>query len=260
MRRQTCARKGRRFDLPLCFSILRASSQIVLASDIGGYVVLGELSLDGSVKGVQGALPMIASALKYGYTKFIVPEENEREAALVQGAEIYAVRTLTQAVRHLCGAQRIERTAQTDVLPAADARPAEDMADVRGQQSIKRGMEIAAAGAHNMLMIGPPGSGKTMLARRFPTILPDMSRDEMLEVTKIYSAAGMLREGVALVTNRPYRAPHHTISPVALIGGGRIPKPGEVSLAHCGVLFLDELRNFPARRLKRCASRLKTKA
>lgn len=239
-------KEGTAFDLPLALSVLRASSQIVFSEDVEDYIVMGEVSLDGNVKGVQGVLPMLASALKNGYKKFIVPKENEQEASLAEGAEIYAAETLTQTVRHLCGARRITATPAADILSfASDWDSDADMADVRGQYNVKRGMEIAAAGAHNMLMIGPPGSGKTMLARRFPTILPDMSREEMLQVTKIYSVAGMLKEGVPLMTQRPYRAPHHTVSPIALIGGGRIPKPGEVSLAHCGVLFLDEFAEFP---------------
>jgi magnesium chelatase family protein len=254
-------KEGTAFDLPLALSILRASNQIVFASNSGAYVVMGELSLDGSVKGVQGVLPMTASALKCGYTKFIVPKENEREAALVQGAEIYAVQTLTQAVRHLCGAGQIERTPPTDILPAAAAKTPDDMADVRGQHNVKRGMEIAAAGAHNMLMIGPPGSGKTMLARRFPTILPDMSREEMLEVTKIYSAAGMLKEGVALVTSRPYRAPHHTVSPIRPDRAADASRsPAKFRMRTAAYCFWTNLRNSRARRSKGCASRSKTKA
>ncbi len=238
-------KEGTYFDLPIAVGILSSSSQIYLSEDMNGYILLGELSLDGSIKGVKGVLPMVVSALKNGFKRFIIPKENALEALLAGDGEIFAAENLYDVVRHLCTTHKIEKfAADVEDIMQAKIFYDLDMSDVKGQDGVKRAMEIAAAGGHNMLMIGSPGSGKTMLARRFPTILPDMLREESLEVTKIYSVAGLLKPETPLITQRPFRSPHHTVSGIALVGGGRIPKPGEVSLAHNGVLFLDEFAEF----------------
>ena len=246
-------KEGPAYDLPIALGLLAAADQI--HADMSDTVFLGELGLDGAVRHTNGVLAMVAMARERGIKRVYVPVEDAREAALIGGVDVLPVTTLRQLVMHLNG----HPIAEGSIVPYVAEPPGDDeqdghypvdMSHIKGQEHVKRALEVAASGGHNLLMQGPPGSGKTLLARCTPTILPSMTTDEMLEVTKIYSVAGMLPSDRPLIRHRPFRAPHHTVSHAGLVGGGRVPRPGEITLAHRGVLFLDEFPEYTSQALE----------
>ena len=235
-------KEGPSFDLAIAISILTATSQIE-NSKVKDFIFIGELGLDGSLKAVNGLLPILISAREQGYTSFIVPEENMKEASYIDNINVYCFSKLANVIEFLKG-ERTVFPIEKKIWKSEGLKSSEDFARVKGQAVAKRAMEIAVAGGHNILMVGPPGSGKTMLARCVPSILPDLTFEEALEITKIHSVAGVLDHTKGIITSRPFRSPHHTASTVALTGGGKDAKPGEISLAHNGVLFLDEMPEY----------------
>jgi len=239
-------KEGAAYDLPIAIGLLAASEKIP-ADALDGFVIMGELSLDGSVLPIRGALPMAIMARELGMKGMIVPKANVTEAAVVNNLDVYGVNSLTEVVNFLSGKILLQPTVinTREEFARAENQFDFDFSEVKGQENVKRAFEVACAGGHNILLVGPPGAGKSMMAKRLPSIMPPLTLAEALETTKIHSVAGRLRQGSMLMTQRPFRAPHHTISPVALVGGGSNPMPGEISLAHNGVLFLDEFPEFP---------------
>lgn len=238
-------KEGSSYDLPLAIGIL-AGAEMISSEKLSHYLLMGELSLDGTLKPIKGVLPIAIKAREAGFKGFILPQQNAREAAVVNQLDVYGVTNIREVIGFMDGKEELEPT-RVDTRKEFYARQLQfddDFSEVRGQENVKRALEVAAAGGHNLLMIGPPGSGKSMMAKRLPSILPPFTLHESLETTKIHSVAGKIGNETSLMTQRPFRSPHHTISDVAMVGGGSYPQPGEISLAHNGILFLDELPEF----------------
>ena len=237
-------KEGSQFDLPIAVGLMLASEAVLCRGDLSSTAFLGELTLDGRVLGCDGVLPMVTGLQRSGVQRVVLPKANAAEAGLVKGMEIMPVGTLSEAAEFIEGGLSMASFIAQGYRPPEETSAALDFADIRGQQAVKRAAQVAAAGGHGLLMIGPPGTGKSMVGKRIPGILPDLTYEEQLEVTQIYSVAGQLDPQHPFLTERPFRAPHHNLSAAALAGGGTNPRPGEISLSHCGVLFLDELPEF----------------
>lgn len=238
-------KEGAYLDLPIAVAIVKANTESLSGIDISKIVFLGELSLDGAIRGVNGIMPLLISAKSQGFLNFIIPFENADEAEYISGINVYPCKTLNQVIGHLSGASPVCKVAVKEYAKSANDESVHDLRFVKGQSMAKRALEVAVSGGHNMLLVGAPGAGKTMLAKCIPSIMPDMTFDEALETTKIHSLSGTLRDGEGIVSTRPFYTPHHTASDIALIGGGAQAKPGVISLAHNGVLYMDELPEYP---------------